>query len=76
VMLFAHVTALREYIGINDNNRCEMSIERAIENFFELYHISTDDFPVESATTIYNRMWNAFMLESIKIHFAFEKNKK
>ena len=53
LMLFTHVTAMCE--------RNKMILEEAIEDFFDLYGISTEEYPLESALTTYNRVRNNFI---------------
>lgn len=51
--MFGHVTALHECYNI--------TLEQAIRNFLELYGIDEDEFPVESALVMYNRMLNNYI---------------
>lgn len=66
LMLFTHATAVREFEGQSDNGRYKVSIEEAIQHFFDVYCISTDDFPMESALTTYVRMQQNFLYSEMK----------
>ena len=58
LMLFTHVTAMCE--------RNNMKLDDAIYDFFDLYAIHDDEFPIESALTTYNRVRNNFIWTKIK----------
>jgi len=58
ILLFAHVTAMRERRG--------MTIRAAIYDFFELYGFNEDDYPIESALVTYNRIYHNFVYTKIK----------
>lgn len=56
IMLFAHVTALLKQ---------DFLLKDAIGNFFDTYGIDEEEYPVESARTIYNRVRNNFLWKKI-----------
>ena len=58
ILLFAHVTAMKERGG--------MTIQSAIDDFFELYGFDEDDYPMESALVTYNRIYHNFVYTKIK----------
>jgi len=58
ILMFAHITAMRERSG--------MTIEAAVDDFFELYGISDDDYPTETALVTYNRIYHNFVYTKIK----------
>lgn len=64
IMLFTHVTALREFTAVD--GKYTMKIEAAIDNFMEVYCISEDEFPIESALTTYNRVQQNFLYSELK----------
>ena len=64
LMLFTHVTALCERYNVN--------LDDAIIDFFDLYGISDNDFPIESALTTYNRVRNNFIWTKITEQKNFE----
>ena len=57
ILMFAHVTALKQY---------QMPIADAILNFRDIYGLTEDDYPMESARVIYSQMHNAFLWRCIK----------
>ena len=59
IMLFVHVTAMHE--------RNEMDLKDAIKDFFELYGIDEDEFPMGNALKVYHR---------IRVNFAYTKINK
>lgn len=58
LMLFTHVTALCE--------RNDMTLEQGIEDFFDMWGISTEEYPLESAKVTYNRVRNNFIWSELK----------
>jgi hypothetical protein len=57
ILMFAHVTAMHE--------RNKMSIPKGVDDFFNLYDISDEDYPVGNAVTTYNRIYNNFVYTKI-----------
>ena len=57
ILLFGHVTALHEQ---------GMTLEEAIKDFQKLYNIDEEEYPVESAKVIYNRVRNNFIWSNLK----------
>ena len=58
IMLFTHVTLLREREG--------MEVKDAIKDFLRFYGIDELDYPIESALVIYHRTNNNFIWANIK----------
>jgi hypothetical protein len=75
IMMFTHVTAIREYSGVDANGNYTISIEEAINNFFDLYYISLDDYPMESALTTYTRMNHNFLWSEMRRKLDNSNNK-
>lgn len=59
IMMFAHVNAIM--------NNTNMAIKDAIYDFMDMYGISIDDFPIDSALVTYNR---------IKINFLWKETRE
>ena len=66
LMLFTHATAVREFQGTDDNGKYLMTVEQAVQNFFDTYCISDNEFPMESALTTYTRMRHNFIWSEMK----------
>ena len=80
IMLFVHVTAIRERSGLDERGkRYVISIEEAIRDFFKLYCISEDEFPIENAMTVFHRVKANFIytkIESSRQEIIIENQKK
>ena len=74
-MMFAHVNAIREKEGTDKNDNYIISIEDAIFDFFELYCITLDEYPIESALTTYTRLNNNFLWSEMKRKLDNSNNK-
>lgn len=61
IMMFAHVNAIM--------NNTNMTIENAIYDFMNLYGISVDDFPIDSAKVSYNKIRNNFLWKETRERF-------
>ena len=64
LLMFAHVTALREYTSVK--GKYKVTIEQAIDNFCETYGIPPDEYPIESAQSIYTRIQQNFIWSELK----------
>ena len=64
LLMFAHVTALREFTLKNE--KYTMKIEDAIDDFYEVYCIDPDELPIESALVTYSRIKNNFLWSELK----------
>ena len=58
VMLFVHVTAMHE--------RNKMELKDAINDFFSLYGIDEEEFPMGNALKVYHRVRVNFLWTSFK----------
>lgn len=58
VLMFGHVTALRE---AND-----MKVNDAIKHFMKTYGIDEEEYSIENALVIYHRVKNNFIWSNIK----------
>ncbi len=58
IMLFVHVTAMIERNG--------MEIKDAVNDFFSLYGIDEDEYPIGTALKVYHRVRVNFLWTSLK----------
>ena len=64
LLMFSHVTALREYTI--EDGKYTMTLEEAIDDFYDVYCIDPDELPIESALTTYTRLQNNFLWSELK----------
>ena len=58
LILFAHITAICKHT--------DLTIKDGIDDFFDTYGIDHEDYPFESALTIYNNVRNNFIWADIR----------
>lgn len=64
LMLFAHVTAIREYTIKDDQYTIQLG--DAINDFFNLYKIPEQEYEIETALSVYTRVQRNFIWSEIK----------
>lgn len=72
LMMFAHVNAL---IFVASKNKTEISIEDGIFDFLNFYGIDTNEYPIDSALTTYNRIRVNFIWTELKKTLDNKNNK-
>lgn len=60
-MMFAHVNAIM--------NNTNMTIENAIYDFMDLYGLTMEEYPIDSAKVTYNKIKNNFLWASMRDKF-------